>query len=74
MEPTSKYNPRKNTTPSIPGLYRTLFELDNVTIPEEGDTSLDPFAEYLSNAAYALRCAFHAIIHGHPPDELVFIW
>ena len=49
----------------------TTFELDNVEIPEEGDESLDPFREYLSNAAYAIRCAFHAT-HGHSPGELVF--
>ena len=48
------------------------FELDNVDIPEEGDKLLlDLFAEYLSNAAYAIRCAFHAT-HGHSPGELVF--
>ena len=32
---------------------------------------LDPFTEYLSNAAYAIQCAFHAT-HGHSPGELVF--
>ena len=69
--PHRKEKSTMNTTPSITGLYITLFELDNVTIPEEGDTLLDPFTEYLLNAA--IRCAFHAIhIHGHPPGELVF--
>ena len=70
MEPTSKCNPRKNT-PSITGLGLTTFELNNVEIPEEGDESLDPFREYLSNAAYAIRCACHAT-HRHSSGELVF--
>ena len=78
MEPTSKYNPSKNTTPSIPGLYRTLFELDNVTIPEEGDTLFDPFTEYLLKAAYALQYAFisshaiHTYTDIHRVNYLVF--
>ena len=46
------------------------FELENVDIPEEGD-KLHPFAEYLSNAAYGIRCAFHAT-NGHSPGGLVF--
>ena len=30
------------------------------------------FKEYLSNAAYAIRCAFHNTTHGYLPGELVF--
>jgi hypothetical protein len=45
----------------LEGMHQVLqdcivtFELDNVDIPEEGNKSLDPFAEYLlSNTAYAI--------------------
>ena len=31
----------------------------------------DPFQKCLSEAAYAIRCGFHAT-HGHSPGELVF--
>ena len=43
------------------------FELDDREIDPDEE---DPFAEYLSNAAYAIRSSFHAT-HGHSPGELV---
>ena len=46
------WNPQANAIPDriIHQVFqdcRTIFELDNVTIPEEGDTLFDPFTEYL---------------------------
>ena len=44
------------------------FELDDKEIDPDEE---DPFEEYLSNAACAIRSSFHTT-HGHSPGELVF--
>ena len=44
------------------------FEMEDMDV-NAGDA--DPFQKYLSEAACAIRCGFHAT-HGHSPGELVF--
>ena len=45
-----------------------VFDLENTTIDPKED---DPFDEYLSSVAYAIRSSYHQT-HGHSPAQLTF--
>ena len=71
-KPSSNWNPQSNTI--LERIHQVLaeglhaFDLDNKEIAGNYD---DPFEEYLSAVAYAIRSAYHQT-HGHSPVQLVF--
>ena len=71
-KPSSSWNPQSNAI--LERIHQVLaeglraFDLDNKEIAEDND---DPFEEYLSAVAYAIRAAYHQT-HGHSPAQLVF--
>lgn len=66
------WNPQSNSV--LERMHQILadclrtFELEEKEIDSN---EADPFEEYLAQAAYAIRCGFHAT-HGRSPAELVF--
>jgi len=71
-KPSSSWNPQSNAI--LERIHQVLaeglraFDLDNKEIAEDND---DPFEEYLSAVAYAIRSAYHQT-HGHSPAQLVY--
>ena len=70
--PSSSWNPQSNAI--LERIHQVLadclrsFNLDERTINEMDD---DPFEEFLSAAAFSIRCSYHQT-HGHSPAQMVF--
>ena len=71
-KPSLSWNPQSNSI--LERIHQILadclrtFEMEDMDIAKD---AADPFEECLTNAAYAIRCGYHAT-HGRSPAELVF--